>query len=471
MEKTGHSPAIRTKWAARWPLAALFAFTASIAGRVLAYPINRDEHMFVTVAQQFANGDLYRDLGYNHLPNLPLLFAAIFELTGIDHFLLVARLAVVAAWALALWLILRIGRRIGAPDISSVTAMALLACNTTLLGPPGMLATNSLLPIPLAFLGFHLLQSAFDPQLLPRRRIVASLLAGVAVSAAIGFKANMILLAPVFFAATLLAPRARPLVERIRLQSLPLAIGGIVGGLPAIAYFVRDPEGMIAHTLRYFTVLHTGFWSDQPEPKVMSLAGKLLLAEEIWLAGATMLAITGILLLAMRPFRDSGWRGVGQNLWRWPVLLAGSLAACGFAISFVPTPSFTQYFVPPIPFIILAFLVLCPAGEDRPSAGLPILLPLLAMALIAGSVRLLPGLVALGKPGEWTGVATNRVMHDALDEAGIAADARIATMSPILAIEGGRQVYPEFAAGQFVYRVAPYMSLDERRYYRTTSPA
>lgn len=471
MEGTVRLSAAQAQWAARWPMAVLLAFTACIAGRVLTFPINRDEHMFVTVAQQFANGDLYRDMGYNHLPNLPLLLAAIFNLTGTDHFLLLARLTVVVAWALALYLILRIGTRLGASRLASVTAMALMAGNVTLLGPPGMLATNSLLPIPFAFLAFHLLQSTFDPQLLPRHRIVASLLAGVAVSIAIGFKANLILLAPVVALATLLAPHNRPLRERISLQCLPLALGGLVGGLPAIVYFARDPDGMIAHTLRYFTVLHTSFWSDQSEPKVMSMAGKLLLAEEIWIAGTSLLAFAGILLLAMRPYREGGWSGVVQNLLRWPVLLAGSLAVCGVAISFVPTPSFTQYFVPPIPFVILAFLALCADSGKRPVAGLPILLPLLVIALIAGSVRLLPGLVALGRPGEWTGIAANRVMHEVLDEAGIAADARIATMSPILVIEGGRQVYPEFAAGQFIYRVAPYMTQEERQYYRTTAPA
>lgn len=470
MNETGKTPETQAKRNAWIPLAFLLGAIACIAGRILAFPIKRDEHMFLTVAQQFHNGDLYRDLGYNHLPNLAMLFSAIFDLTGTEHYLLTARLIVVVAWALALLLLWRIGVRLGISTLAIVTGMALLVGNVTLVGPPGANATNSFLPIPFAFLAFFLMLGVLDPARSGRQRFVEAFLAGLAVSIAIGFKANFIILAPCFFLVSLLAPKVQTLVERVKLQCLPLALGGLVGGLPSILYFIRDPEAMIAHTLRYFTVLHTAFWSDSPEPKVMSLAGKMLLAEEQWVGGTTLLAAVGIGLLALRPYRDGGWSDVIQNLLHWPVLLAASLVACGVLISFVPSPSFLQYFVPPMPFVILTFLALCPEAKPSRHADFAILIPLLAIALLASSVRMVPGLAALAGPANWTGIASNQVMHDVLDGSGVAPDARIATMSPILAIEGGRRVYPEFVAGQFVYRVAPYMSDEERQYYRTTAP-
>lgn len=478
MGVAGKTPETQAKWGrfqAKWsgwlPLWAVFAFTACIAGRSLAFPINRDEHMFVTAAQQLPHADLYRDLGYTHLPNLALLFSAIFEASGTEHFLLTARLVVIISWAFAMLVLWRIGLRLGVSSLASVTGIALLACNITLLGPPGMLATNSFLPIPFAFLAFYFLLGALSPDLPARRRIIEAFLAGAATSIAIGLKANFIIMAPCVFLACLLAARSQPLMQRIKLQCLPLSIGGILGGLPSILTLVRDAEGTIAHTVSYFTVLHTSFWADADEPKVMSLSGKLLLAEEVWLGGTTMLAAVGILVFAFRSYLSSGGQGVRQDLLRWPVLLAGSLAACGVAVSFVPTPSFSQYFVPPIPFLILAFLTLCPAAPGATRTEYPVLSALLVMALIAGSLRLLPGLVDLARPGNWTGLEVNRVMQSTLDDANVSPDARIATMSPVLALEGGRQIYPEFAAGQFVYRVAPYMTPDERQYYRTTSPA
>ncbi|MFB0613096.1 glycosyltransferase family 39 protein [Aurantiacibacter poecillastricola] len=469
-DETNSLPALHAERGGWLAPAVILALVACIAGRVLAYPINRDEHMFVSVAQQLPGYELYRDLGYNHLPNFPLLLSAIFELTGTDHYLLASRLVVIASWALSFILLWLIGRRLGVSVLASITAIVLLGCNVPLLGPPGMLATNSLVPIPFSFLAFYLVLGAFDPRRPPKRRMIEGFLAGVAVSVAIGLKANFIVIAPCFFVASLLAGPGQRLIERIKLQALPLGLGGLVGGLPPIIHFLRDTEGMVAHSIYYFTVLHTSFWADSTEPKVMSIADKVLLAENIWLGGTTMLAAVGLMLLAMRGYRETGWAGAGHNLWRWPVLLALALTAGGVVIAVIPSPSFSQYFVPPIPFLILTMLTVIPREENGPVVGMRLLAPLLLLGLIAGSLRLLPGLAQLVGPGSWTGVESHAVMHETLDNAGVAQDARIATMSPILAIEGGREVYPEFAAGQFVYRVAPYLTDEFRQYYRTTSP-
>lgn len=466
--KNSPSRAISTRWL---PATILVALLACIAGRVLAYPINRDEHLFVTVARMLPEGDLYRDLGYNHLPNLALLLSAIYEVTGTDHALLIARMVVISAWALAFFMLWRIAGRLGVSTLAALTATVLLACNIALLGPPGVLATNSFIPVPFAFLAFYFLLGALDHSRPDRRRMFQAILAGVCVSLAIGFKANFIVMAPCFLLASILAPADRSLAERLRLQCFPLCLGGAIGGLPPIIYFLADPAGMVSHTIEYFTGLHTSYWHDSAEPKAMGIAGKLLLAEQVWLGGTTLLATAGIVFFAARHFVRGRWIDVRDNVYRWPFLLALALAAGSAMVSFVPTPSFSQYFVPPIPFLILAFLALCPPAGERQAGGDAALMALLVMGLLAGSLRLVPGLVSLAEPGKWTGLASSRVMTGVLDDAGVPDDGRVATMSPLLAIEGGRQVYPEFAAGQFVYRVAPYMTAEERAYYRTTSPA
>jgi len=47
---------------------------------------------------------------------------------------------------------------------------------------------------------------------------------------------------------------------------------------------------------------------------------------------------------------------------------------------------------------------------------------------------------------------------------------KVATLSPIYPLEGGLDVYPEFATGQFAYRTAPFTSPALLGYYRTVSP-
>jgi hypothetical protein len=71
-------------------------------------------------------------------------------------------------------------------------------------------------------------------------------------------------------------------------------------------------------------------------------------------SNATLLALAGAVVLVVLPLARRGWRDGLLAVWSWPVVLAAGLALMGVAISFVPSPSFPQYFVPPIPFLTIA---------------------------------------------------------------------------------------------------------------------
>jgi hypothetical protein len=49
-------------------------------------------------------------------------------------------------------------------------------------------------------------------------------------------------------------------------------------------------------------------------------------------------------------------------------------------------------------------------------------------------------------------------------------EGKVATLAPIYPLEAELPVYPEFATGQFAYRIAQYTDADLARYYTTTSP-
>jgi|GEM_PF-4942259 len=75
---------------------------AGLAGRLLSYPLNRDEHLYIAAAAGLPNAELYRDLGYNHLPSLPYLLSGIYRLTGTEHLLLTGRIVILLFWLAAL---------------------------------------------------------------------------------------------------------------------------------------------------------------------------------------------------------------------------------------------------------------------------------------------------------------------------------------------------------------------------------
>lgn len=445
-------------------LSALVFAVLGLVGRVLAYPLNRDENMFVSVAQGLGTGDLYRDLGYNHLPNLAYLFGSVFEITGTTSFLLTARLIVAAFWILAVYFLWRLSRQEGSGFPAFLAAASILVGSTLLLGAPGMLATNNFIPVALIFPATFLLFKGLDANgPLPMPLFGA----GVVASLVIGFKANYIFLAPFFALAVLAAPRSTALAERLKFGLLPLGIGGFVGGFPTLVHMLGDPEAFFAHTLRYFTELQAAYWEQSADPKTVSIKDKIILAQSIWFANTSLLALVLVGTQAALVAFAGGWRA----LLDWKVLLLSAMAMCGFVVAFVPSPSFVQYFVPPLPFLILLILVLAGKLPLNPRQSMGILCAITtALALVNAVPRLAPSIAGLASPSSWSTVGLGRAVAQAGNEAGLRSGAKVATLSPVLALEGGYTIYPEFTAGQFVYRTAPFMNAEDRQFYRTTSP-
>ena len=440
---------------------------AGLLARILNYPLNHDEQLFLTAAAELPSWRLYDDLGFNHFPNLPYLLSAILGVTNTGYLLLTGRIVVFLCWLAALAALWLIGRRLGAGPLASVTALLLLLGNVMLLGQPGMLATNNLVTIPFALFALYFLLRGLD-RVAPSP--ICVFLAGVFVSLAIGFKANYIFLVPPIALAALLAPSQRPLAQRLVKGVVPLALGGLIGGIPVLAYLASDYESLLAHTLRYFTELHAAYWANSDIPQISSVAKRVVLAEQIWLSNANLLALCAFATLLIMPqFRKEAPGDADQHQF-WPLLVVLALIGLGVVVSFAPKPSFPQYFVPPVPFIIAALLVAAARLNPTERAyAAPLLLAVAILAVAGSASRLLPELPRLANPGELTAVKLHRKSSDLLLGAGLRPGDKVATLAPVYALEAGMAIYPELAAGPFVYRVARYIPQSDRKYYRTTS--
>ncbi len=280
-------------------------------------------------------------------------------------------------------------------------------------------------------------------------------------------KISYVFLVPPIAIVGLFVPRGLALAGRIRLVPLPLLAGGLVGGLPALVVLASDPHGLFAHTVRYFTAGHLAYWQHTTEPKAMSLAAKTLVADDIWFARSGLLA----LLLAGASMGVLARRDARQLLW-WPIPLAGALVVLAAIGSFAPTPAFPQYYEPPLPFLILLILLVHrrldaeARGWLRPVTGTA---GVLALAIIL--LRVVPAIPAAFEPSRWTGNivhAQGRQIRAVLEAGHLSG--KVATLSPIVALEGGLPIYREFAAGPFLYRVADYLPTEDRPYFTTTSP-
>ncbi|GGE14474.1 hypothetical protein GCM10011529_21070 [Polymorphobacter glacialis] len=423
----------------------------------MAEPLRHDEQMFFPAGILFGSGDLYRDFGFNHLPNLPIMLAAVDALFPARPFL-AGRALVFVAWLAAAALVAAIGWRATRSRMIAALGVLLLVTNPLLIDRSGTLITNNFLPIPFALGGLLAFLAGADRE---RPHAALLFLSGFLLAVAIGLKANFVAIMPPFAVAALLVPQRIGLARRLRLVTLPLIAGGIIGGLPTLYAFAVDSAGFAAHVFSYHRGPHHA-WAMQQEDLVVSFKDRFLLAQSVWGSGATLLTALVIVVAGLQLLRR-GWRP------RWPVMLTAGLVLAGIMVAFVPTPSFPQYFTPPLPFaIVLMLLLLGELGPGERTSAAPLLVAVAVLAIVTGGPRLLAELPLLARPAKWTGNSVHR------DSVAIVAAARgrpIATLSPVYALEAGGTIYPELAAGPFVYRVADLIPVKDRRHYRLVSPA
>lgn len=453
--------------------AALVLASAGLIGRLMAFPIRRDEQFYLTMGVLLPSGDLYRDLGFNHPPGLPLMLQALLGIFEPERLLLFGRFVMVGAWAVALLSLWLLVVRLGGSRIGATVSSVVLAAQPLLLGQAGMSVTNNFVPLAMALAAAYLFVSALDggPDAGGARlpRLFAS---GALIGFAICTKLNFVFLLPPTFAVLGLL-WLRGSVAAPPVSTLVAFCGGLLlGGAPALWYFLNDMNGFLVHVLGYHRGPHIAYWTSPltaNEPKVMGLGGKLALAQEIWLSSSLIPVIVGALWCAMLARGTQGGHGILRD---WRVLLLGGLIVTAVLVSFIPAPAFPQYYMLPIAFSIALVAALygrLPSGQQ--ALARPVIAICAAIVLVVGAPRLLAGLPQLARPGTWTGISTHeagRQIAGALDAHGLRG--KVATLSPLYALEGDLPIFMELAGGQFMYRVADMMPASHRPHYRIFSP-
>jgi hypothetical protein len=155
------------------------------------------------------------------------------------------------------------------------------------------------------------------------------------------------------------------------------------------------------------------------------------------------------------------------------------VCATTLVTAFTPTPLFPQYFAMPVPFFLVWMAELYGQAE-QPARGL-----LVRLALIAALFAILPvwprhtetwaRFVAPDEP--WSGMVSvqeSRAILRAMNEQGVRAQdtlPKLATLSPILALESHIPFYPELATGSFLLRVGDLLTEAERARFVAAAPS
>jgi hypothetical protein len=445
----------------------------ALALRILNYEIRKDEQLYVPPIRLLDTQEIYRDFFYNHTPGSAWLFYGLGKLTGSDHLLLTGRLGVLLGWVVLLAAIGGISYALTQSRLASWCIVVLSVTSELFLTQPGMTATNNLLPLPLSFLGLGLFILGVRDE---RARPLLYAGAGFFLALAVCFKISAVAFIPPVVIAAFLLPRALGLRERLLRVVAPLALGGVVGGLPILLYLVTDRQRFLAHVLGYHTGPHVQYMrmpGVADEGAAMTLAAKLLLAHDVWLAAGVSVALVAVVALLITAHWEGGEAiSATRILSSGPALVVISALLFSAALSFIPTPGFPQYFAQPLICIPLALAVLFAAlGSEERRHVAPALLAATVIALVIAAPRFGQYLGTALHPERWTVMRVHDggvALAERMAEAGVVG--KVATLAPIYPLEGGLKVYPELATGPFAYRTGDITPPALAAQYRMTSP-
>jgi hypothetical protein len=245
-----------------------------------------------------------------------------------------------------------------------------------------------------------------------------------------------------------------------RAALLRYVIGLTIGLSPALFFLVTSPQQFMFGNFDY-PMLSTAYWiamgnktAAQPLAKLLFVLGHFVCEpENLFLIGAVLW------ILAANRGRLEPGRLITQRRFL-PLLILYLLIG-----SFAPAPSFRPYFYAPIPFIVLWCVYTLADMPQQSSATRRAwrfsgCAAALAIVIGAASYR---DISQLAQPNGWWPLK----VHDAgVELARIAGNRRVLTFEPIYALEGGCDIYPQFATGVFAIRTAVTLVEDQEEEYR-----
>lgn len=235
-----------------------------------------------------------------------------------------------------------------------------------------------------------------------------------------------------------------------------------MGAAPLLWLAVTQPELFFAHIGGYHAGPHIAYWraNAASEPGIaIGQAAKLQLAWTVWMVGAPLLALFVTVLGGVSARGEDSGGAV-------PIVLAATLTAA--LLAFVPTPGFPQYYVAPLvclPLLLALFWRVAPGTRVLLD---PAMMVAMALMLVIAAPRLALGLNELRHPDRLTVVRVQNganALRAELARQGLLGAGPVATLSPVYPLAAGLPTYPQFSAGPFAIRVAPYADPELRAQY------
>ena len=306
--------------------------------------VDGDEGTYLLVSRLVIEGQLpYHDFHYPQMFLLPYVYGAWLKLAGYSWY--GARLlSTFFSIALGLLLYRQVARLAGA-RAWGVLAAVILAFTSLAFGYYPLIKAF-VLPTLLLFAAYAILSTR------SRWKWVAS---GLLLGLSVACRVYVIGVVPAFLIE--IYQTEKELKPRL-MQAARFAIGLVLALLPTEFFFLVDPQTFVFNVVGSFTIRTdygvAGWWEQKAwAPRMLMALG----------AAEGVMSLQFVLLFLVSV---ASWVSCALSRERLP--LASSIAILLCLASFAPTPTYTQYFCMPLPFLLVSAVVFC-AALTRESAA------------------------------------------------------------------------------------------------------
>jgi len=438
----------------------LIVLSLAILANSMSKPLGRDEQMYCTGSALLAQGRMiYRDFSYAaQLPYHPLLCAALLKIFSTTHYLLIGRILSAFFDILVLVCIFGIYRFFF--KSCAITGMllglagAVLYVFNPLVDYANGYAWNHDAVIFCAVLAFWLFVSTDFTQKSKYWRIAAI---GALLTFASCMRITTVLVELLFFTIILSQP-AVTIKQRFK-TALPFLI--------AAAFVSAWPVWVIAQAPRAF------FLNLVKIPKLygewLHQIGMVFNKFELTLAcliqpGYFVILVLGIYLCLITLYLRRRLKIPDVRA----LLLAALLPLTFLIIALIPPTMWRQYLAMPVPFLVTGFalpLLYLRKHSDKSGANIHFkiaagLVCVCVFVAVTSYPFVLKRIPIVFVPEKWEAIEIHKISEDIAERT--KEPKLILTLAPLLALEGGCDIYTELSCGAIIYRVADSLSASQR---------
>ncbi len=446
----------------------MLILSLAIISNSMTKPLAHDEEMYCTGGYLMAQGKMiYRDYSYvSQMPYHPLLYAIVYKITGTTHYLLAGRLISAFCDILVMISIFGIYRYIFKSHFVTGTLLGLAAAIVYVFNPlvdyANGYAWNHDVVILCVILSLWLfILTDF------KKKSSFWLLMGMGawLTLAACMRITTALVGIVFFLMLLTVP-ADSIKLRLRRLS-PFMAGSCLVLLWPVWLIINAPEAF------YLNLVKASVLNGRWVPETGMVYNKLgLTIASLTTPGYLVLIIFAIFIWLIFIFLRRNFEIKDKS----KVIFCAILPIVFFVIALVPPSMWIQYLAMPVPFILtsLAFPFLYLHNKASETSYRKYYRAVVVFTVICVLVSVISYPIVLYRapavlvPEAWTPLEVHKISKDIAGE--INGSGKVLTLAPLYAIEGGCDIYTELSCGPFFYRVADYLSNEERRVAHVVGP-